>query len=185
MNYQSVTEKVDKRCRPFTAEHKLKISIANKGRIFSDEHRKKLSLSSTNIGKPPHPHKSGCKCFRCSGIAWNKGKPCMCGHKFKKGETSGAKNVNWRGGVTPVNESIRKTVEYRLWRKAVFLRDKFKCVWCGGNKKIEADHIKPFALFPELRYAIDNGRTLCEICHKSTDTYGVKCRTFIIVKDNN
>jgi len=58
--------------------------------------------------------------------------------------------------------------EYKLWRTAVFERDKYTCVWCGHKGYVEADHIKPFALFPELRFAIDNGRTLCRPCHVTT-----------------
>ncbi len=89
---------------------------------------------------------------------------------------------NSKGGVTPINESIRKSVQYKLWREAVFKRDNWICVWCGLRSKVgqkvtlNADHIKPFALFPELRFAIDNGRTLCEPCHRTTDTYGPKAR---------
>lgn len=88
---------------------------------------------------------------------------------------TGDKHWNWKGGITPINNRIRKTSEYKLWRKSVFERDGYTCIWCGykGNK-IQADHIKPFSLFPELRFAIDNGRTLCIDCHKTTDTYGVK-----------
>ena len=83
----------------------------------------------------------------------------------------------WKGGITPINEAIRKSLEYKLWRKAVFERDNFTCIWCGKkDKTIQADHIKPFALFPELRFAIDNGRTLCDRCHRTTDTYGNKTR---------
>lgn len=82
----------------------------------------------------------------------------------------------WKGGITPLNMKIRHSVEYKLWRESVFARDKYTCIWCkddkGGN--LEADHIKPFSLFPELRFAIDNGRTLCKPCHKKTNTWGYK-----------
>ena len=72
----------------------------------------------------------------------------------------------------------RKTLEYRLWREAVFLRDNFTCIWCGQRGgRLQADHIKPFSLYPELRFALDNGRTLCETCHKTTNTYGGKITT--------
>lgn len=86
----------------------------------------------------------------------------------------GPKSHKWKGGISPKNETIRKSVEYKLWREAVFKRDNYLCIWGGKEhgSKLQADHIKPFALFPALRFAIDNGRTLCVECHKKTDTFG-------------
>ena len=94
----------------------------------------------------------------------------LMGHLGIKGE----KNKNWRGGITGWQNKIRTSAEYKLWRKSVFERDNFACIWCGDNRggNLNADHIKPFSLFPELRFAIDNGRTLCIPCHRTTDSYG-------------
>jgi len=86
----------------------------------------------------------------------------------------------WEGGVTPLYKIIRKSPEYIAWRKSVFARDSYTCQLCGlkpGNGKrvdLQADHIKPFAYFPALRFDINNGRTLCVTCHKGTETYGGK-----------
>ena len=80
-------------------------------------------------------------------------------------------------GRTPLNQQIRRSYKYRIWREAVFERDNYTCQECGakcGNGKrviLNADHIKPFAYFPKLRFDINNGRTLCIECHKKTDTY--------------
>lgn len=78
----------------------------------------------------------------------------------------GSKHRWWKGGVSTINELMRKSPEYKLWRKAVFARDNYTCIWCGRkDKTIQADHIQEFAKRPDLRFAIDNGRTLCELCH--------------------
>lgn len=86
----------------------------------------------------------------------------------------GEKNPQWKGGITPELEALRRTAEYKLWRKSVFERDNYTCIWGGKlhGSRLHADHIKPFAHYPELRFAIDNGRTLCEKCHETTDTWG-------------
>lgn len=94
----------------------------------------------------------------------------------RKGELS----VNWQGGITAIQNEIRNSLEYRLWREAVFERDDYTCVCCGakfikgvtGRVILHVDHIKSFSEFPELRFEINNGRTLCYDCHRKTPTWG-------------
>ena len=101
---------------------------------------------------------------------------------IKRPQISGAKNPAWKGGTSRnANEIIRASLEYQIWRRAVFERDNYMCVWCKTTKSpFNADHIKPFALFPELRFAIDNGRTLCVPCHRTTDTWGGRIHKKVI-----
>lgn len=137
---------------PMPENLKKKLSNRNKGRKLTDEHKEKLRQAKLGIKRP-----DSCK---------------------------GENHHNWKGGITKKDDMIRRSVQYKLWRKAVFERDNYTCIWCGiksGNGKaviIQADHIKPFSLYPELRFAIDNGRTLCKNCHKTTDTFGNKIKNY-------
>lgn len=61
----------------------------------------------------------------------------------------------------------RRSTEYKLWRKSVFIRDGFTCQICGSRGvRLNAHHIKSYAAYPELRFDISNGITFCEVCHK-------------------
>lgn len=118
-----------------------------------------------------------CKCGNIkiiSGKYLRNGKVKSCGCKKVERNTIGQKGEKshlWKGGVTKENTIIRQSAEYKNWRTSVFKRDDYSCVYCGSKKNIEADHIKQFAFYPELRFDIDNGRTLCHDCHAKTETY--------------
>lgn len=63
------------------------------------------------------------------------------------------------------NYHQRVSTDYRQWKKAVLDRDKHICQKCGSDKDIHAHHIKPFSEYPELRFDVNNGITLCKECH--------------------
>jgi len=89
--------------------------------------------------------------------------------KFCGKNTSG-----WKGGVSSENEIMRKRLEYKLWREAVFARDNWICQKCkirnylglGKTIYLHSHHIFNFVKYPELRFVIDNGITFCRDCHK-------------------
>lgn len=84
----------------------------------------------------------------------------------------GAKNPNWRGGKTLEARLLRKSNNYKLWRKEVLRRDNYHCVECRSTSDLQVHHIKPFSEYPKLRLDVTNGRTLCHSCHKKTPSYG-------------
>lgn len=82
----------------------------------------------------------------------------------------GEKNPNWCGGFGKQegNQTGRLGAEHKAWRKAVFERDDFTCWDCGTKGgKLNAHHLKSWANYPDLRFTLTNGITVCEDpCHK-------------------
>jgi 5-methylcytosine-specific restriction endonuclease McrA len=95
-----------------------------------------------------------------------------CSRECAEKDRNGKRNPGYIDGRTPKNTRIRHSKKYAGWRKSVFERDNYTCLHCGQRGgRIEADHIQPFSTHPNLRFDINNGRTLCIDCHKKTPTY--------------
>src|SRR3990167_9013050 len=125
---------------------------ANTNAIWSEERKKQWSETAKKYGNGK----------------WMKGKRLplnVCkkiGNSLKNGKRWGWKK-EW---VTPQNIKIRRSIEFRLWREAVFARDNWTCQKCKQKgRELNPHHIKNFSNWIDLRFAIDNGVTLCKGCH--------------------
>jgi 5-methylcytosine-specific restriction endonuclease McrA len=87
--------------------------------------------------------------------------------KTRTGKYRGVNSPNWQGGVTSDVHLIRASLECRRWQKLIKKRDRYHCQYCGTLKDLQIHHIKGFTAFPELRFDVNNGITLCKKCHGS------------------
>ena len=62
------------------------------------------------------------------------------------------------------NHRMRKLFRERVQRQ-VFERDNYACQICGSRGNLQVDHIQSWAEYVELRFNLDNCRTLCAKCH--------------------
>lgn len=154
--------------QPCPPEVREKISVAQKGKpkpnllghLVSEETREKIAarLTGNTNGKGKRP-----ETFR---------------RKMSEVATARGENHNWFvDGRGDERNAERKAsflkLDYRLWREAVFSRDNYTCQACGvRGSRLQADHILPWKSHPDKRFDVNNGRTLCESCHKLTPTYG-------------
>lgn len=164
---------------------KTKISVANKGVPkpigFSENLKIKRMERKNKLGYINSPE------TRLKiGLAF-KGRKLSKEHKKNISDSlRGSKSYYWRGGITKLNLTIRRTYLYRLWRGDIFERDNYTCQWCGAHGvRLNAHHIKAFSLILKdnniktIEEALDckefwdlgNGLSLCEKCHKNTNNF--------------
>lgn len=84
---------------------------------------------------------------------------------------SGENSPVWKGDNAKHRRTDRDIPEYRDWRKSVFGRDLYTCQCCGARNgnghyvRLEAHHIMNYNDYPEHRFDVNNGITLCQNCH--------------------
>jgi len=70
------------------------------------------------------------------------------------------------------NNRERYSDEWKEWRTSVFTRDNFTCMQCKckstRTNSLHPHHIKKRSSYPDLKYDINNGITLCAKCHVLT-----------------
>jgi len=140
-------------------------------------------------------------------IPWNKGKIGLqkSTRKGKKRpEFSGKNHPRWKGGISPLNKLIKYSLEYKLWREAIFKRDNYTCQECfikgkylhphhniKSFAKIMQEFLQQYSQFSPIEdketlarlaitykslWDVDNGLTLCVECHNLTRKKGgIKC----------
>lgn len=150
--------------------------MAISGRKLSEEHKAKIS-AGVKKNLPSSIFKKGYipdTCFKEGNIPWNKGielpKDMKSRISFgRRGKMIGENHPRWIQDRSLVKVGDRKLNDpmQKQWRRSVKNRDCWVCRLKDSNcnGKLEAHHILPWSEFPELRYQISNGITLCRFHH--------------------
>lgn len=110
--------------------------------------------------------------------SWKGGKPnCIdCGKKVTKYTAircrtcnlhfhSGENSYKWKGGLRGIDYIERRKFQHNI-QKLVFERDDYTCQICRiKGVYLQVDHIQSWSEYVELRFSMDNCRTLCMDCH--------------------
>lgn len=160
-----------------------KRQLGGKRKPCSEERKRKIGLANS---KP----KIRVVCITCNKtilrVPYRAKSMRFCSRQCRRGVHSSS----WKGGRTKLGDKIRNSEKYKKWRLEVFIRDNFTCLFCKRNKEVsrtlEADHypmikaeimkrwnIKTLeeAFICEKMWDVNNGRTLCRECHKTTPSY--------------
>ena len=149
-----------------TEEAKRKISEKAKGKKnalgyrWTDEQRAR----HTGEGAPMYGKKHTTESRKKMSEAHSGENNYMYG---RRDELSGKQ---WKGGKCSERVKDCSRYEGRMWSKGVQERDNYTCQNCkvtSETNKLHAHHIKEWEEYPELRYEVSNGLTLCVPCHRN------------------
>ena len=142
-----------------TEEAKRKIGLAALGRKgalgykHTEEAKKKISAASKVYMVGKHPSKESRQKNRDKHI----------------GLMTGEKHWAWIPDRTKLSkgDEYRNSPAHREWSRSVKNRDCWKCMMSNGDCSghVEAHHILSWRDYPELRYELKNGITLCRFHH--------------------
>jgi hypothetical protein len=100
--------------------------------------------------------KNGCRCHQC-----------MFNHQKKES------HPYWKPERDPALRDREREIFTNLlipWKKEIYKRDGYACQRCGGknckDNRLEAHHLNGFHWDDKNRLNLNNGITLCRLCHK-------------------
>jgi hypothetical protein len=114
--------------------------------------RTRIKVVCENCGKEFEKHKSEIK----RDVHDKNFCSLECWYEYNRGNN----HYGYCGG-----QNERMNSEYHKWHNAVIERDKGYCRLCHSQKRLEVHHIYRFAIYPNMRWDIENGITLCHDCH--------------------
>ena len=129
--------------------------------------RKRVFIICKSCGREHQRPYSQVK-WRGSGFCSRK-----CKGEWMSEAQKGEKNPQWQGGVSSINHRLRASKKWKIWRAEVFKRDDYTCCDCGGRSAkgrhiiLHPHHKLLFSEYPNSRFLIANGKTLCIDCHKT------------------
>jgi hypothetical protein len=164
----------DGRCRRWTDEEKKAMS-EKKLKVISEhpEYRQKMSIAQKKRYEDGWKHPRLWKTFsaesRLKMSLSHIGQEVSDETRQKLSEMrQGDKHWNYKKDRSQLaKRQERNDTAYKEWRMNVWKRDKFCCCMSSDECKwkIEAHHILKWIEYPELRYEVSNGLTLCHFHH--------------------
>jgi len=167
----------------------LKCSASTVLNLLKENNIPRRTKSEAKVGK----HNPNFGKIKENAPNWGRRHTVETKEKIKNNVPKGEQHFRWKSPekrISTLDRQIRSSTKMKQWRIAVFQRDNHTCVFCGSKQnksiKINADHIVPVveikekykitsleqALDCDFLWQVDNGRTLCEQCHRATDTWG-------------